>query len=159
MRITRRLIVSLVVVVAAVAAVAAYLQVRQEKARYEKELDRRASLIADGLQEAIEPLLARGRGDQLDRLVERFGNRERLAGVAVYGGRANLIAATTGLSVFLSSMPGAVGETLQSGADTSAFERVGYRDLHIHARLLQARGKPAGALAVFHDPGYIRSRL
>jgi trehalose 6-phosphate synthase len=148
-----------VVVVAAVAAVAAYFQVRQEKAGYEKELARRASLIADGLQEAIEPLLESGRVNQLDRLVERFGNRERLAGVAVYNAKGELISATARLSFSPAAMPQAVSETLQSGADAGTFERIGDRELHVHARLLQARGQPAGALAVFHDPSYIRSRL
>ncbi len=84
MRITFRLILSLVVAVGTVAAFSAYLQVGQEKQRQEDELARRSRLLAEGLHETLEPLVQKGPSEKLQRLVEKFGNRERLAGVAVY---------------------------------------------------------------------------
>ena len=79
MRITLRLILSLVVAASAVVFVSAGYQARQEQARLQEELERRAAILADTLQELAEPLIVGGeRLADLQRLVERFGNRERL---------------------------------------------------------------------------------
>lgn len=53
MRITFRLIVSLVVTVAAVAALFTYFHVQHERARLIDEMERRARLLADSLQESV----------------------------------------------------------------------------------------------------------
>ena len=80
MRITLRLIVSLIVVVASVAFFSAYLQVRSERLKQQDDIERRARLLADSLQKTIEPIVEKGPSKNLQRLVEKFGNRERLAG-------------------------------------------------------------------------------
>ena len=76
MRITLKLIVSLVVVVASVASFSAFFQVRQEKQTQQDELERRSRLLAQSLSESITPLLEKGPSKGLQRLVEKFGNRE-----------------------------------------------------------------------------------
>lgn len=80
MRITFRLIVSLVVAVAGVAALFARMQVIEERSRLESDLDRRALLLSESLQESVDPLLEKGASPSLARLVEKFSNRERLKG-------------------------------------------------------------------------------
>lgn len=83
MRITLRLIFSLVIVVTLVVSLSAYFQARQEQVRLSEELERRAGILAESLQETVEPLLEKGPSKNLQRIVEKFGNRERLSGVAV----------------------------------------------------------------------------
>src|SRR3989442_15263975 len=87
MRITRRLIVSLVVVVAGVASLAAYLQVRLESRRQSQDLERRALMLAGSLEGAIEHLLERKDTGELDRLIETIGGAGGLAGAAGYDPR------------------------------------------------------------------------
>ena len=159
MRITRRLIVSLVVVVAAVASLAAYFDIHREKKRQEQELERRASVIGESLEQTIENVLEKGQSRNLDPLVERLGNRERLAGLAVYDAQGTLLSVTASLASSLASIPARVSEALENGINSGGFETVGARHMHVHARRLRVHGKPAGALAVFHDPAYIRARL
>jgi len=84
MRITFRLILSLIVGVTLVALVFSYLQVQQEERQLMEETERRAAVLAESLQESIEPLLDAKTSKNLQRIVERFGNRERLSGVAIY---------------------------------------------------------------------------
>ena len=76
MRITLRLIVSLVVVVTLVVALSTFIQVRQEKVQLTEELGRRSGILAESLQETVEPLVGKGPSKKLQRIVDKFGNRE-----------------------------------------------------------------------------------
>ncbi|MCG2813379.1 MAG: hypothetical protein L6245_01730, partial [Thermodesulfovibrionales bacterium] len=58
MKITIRLIVSLVFIVALVAVGFSSYQVRAEKKRLTAELERRAIILAESLQESVIPLIA-----------------------------------------------------------------------------------------------------
>ena len=98
MKITIRLIVSLLFVVALVAAVFSFYQVHTERERITADLERRTMILAESLQESIMPVLASKSFTRLNRLVERFGNRERLKGIAVYDVQGNVVASTKGLA-------------------------------------------------------------
>lgn len=84
MRITVRLIVSLVFVAALVAYLSSYLQVQNERESLTRDLDIRASVLAESLQESVESFIRLSSPDKLKRFVEQFEGREKLLGVAVY---------------------------------------------------------------------------
>ena len=105
MRITLRLVLSIVTVVALIVLAFTLVQVHQEKRRQETDLERRALLLAESLGETIEPLVEQGHSRRLQRIVEKFGNRERLAGVAVYDNKRRLLAVTPSLAAQLSIPP------------------------------------------------------
>ncbi len=83
MKITVRLIVSLIIAIAAVAFGFTYYQVSVEEQQLQTELSRRAVLLGDGLHESVVSLVQSDAREKLKRIVERFGNRERLLGLAV----------------------------------------------------------------------------
>src|SRR3989339_302679 len=114
MRLTFRLIASLLVVVASVASFSAYYQARQERRHQNEELARRSLVLAQSLQETVEPLLAKGPSKRLQRLVERFGNRERLAGVAVYDLKGSSLAVTESLAAALPATPDVALRSLET---------------------------------------------
>ncbi|MBI5631324.1 MAG: trehalose-6-phosphate synthase [Elusimicrobia bacterium] len=159
MRITLRLILSLVVAVGTVAAFSAYFQVGQEKQRQEDELARRSRLLAEGLQETLEPLVQKGSSEKLQRLVEKFGNRERLAGVAVYDAKETPLAITMSLAAALPTAPPTVRNALSNGVESGGFDRVDKRELHLFAMPLRVDDKVLGAIVIFHETSYIRVRL
>src|SRR3990172_8769150 len=66
MKITIRLVVSLVLVVTLVAGAFAYYQVRDERARLRSGLERRSAILAGILQEAVIPLVASDSSEGLD---------------------------------------------------------------------------------------------
>jgi len=90
------------------------VQVRQEKERLTIDLQRRSSLLGESLKGTMEPLLEKGRPERFQKIVEKFGNRERLAGVAVYDVKDKLIAATPALSAHLSATPTFVTNAMNS---------------------------------------------
>lgn len=159
MRITLRLILSLVVAVGAVAAFSSYFQVGQEKQRQEDELARRSRLLAEGLHETLEPLVAKGPSARLQRLVEKFGNRERLAGVAVYDAKETPLAITASLASALPTAPPTVREALAKGLEADGFDRVDKKEMHLYALPLRSEDGILGAIVIFHETSYIQSRL
>ena len=84
MKLSLRLILFLVAAVTIVTFVVSKNEVRAEKRGLRTDLVHRAEILSESLQEIVEPALEKGSREQLRRIVERFGNREQLAGVAVY---------------------------------------------------------------------------
>ena len=92
-----RLIVSLILGVTLVSLLSTYYEVRREKQGLRNELERRAELLGESLVGNVEPSLEKGSLKELKRVVERFSNREHLAGVAVFNAKLEPIAASSGL--------------------------------------------------------------
>ncbi len=167
MRLNFRLIFSLVLVLTLVSLLSSYYQVRTQRQDQRLDLEKRAEVLAESLQESIEPQLGRSSHAELQRIVERFGNREHLFGIGIYGRHDEAIAVTSSLAKRLSSFPPsvtvpqddqghgvfvklaepAVGETPAS--ETPVYVYV----LPIHARDNSA----VGSLVTVHDAGYIHS--
>ena len=159
MRITLRLIVALVVTVAVVAALSAYFHVQQERSRLKDEMERRSRLLAESLQESVQPAIQMGLPLNLQRLVEKFGNREHITGMAVYDAKENALAVTEKLAPDLSSAPGLVASALERGIDVSTFAAVGDKQMHVYILPLRDKDGIVGALVVFQDATYIQSQL
>src|ERR1700694_5289084 len=98
MRLSARLITSLVLAVTLVSVAFALYQGEAKNLSRNNNLERPAQLLAESLKETVEPLLAKGAQDSLQRIVERFGNRERLDGVAIYDKQGHPVVMTTNLA-------------------------------------------------------------
>jgi trehalose 6-phosphate synthase len=135
------------------------MQVRQEKERLTIDLQRRSSLLGESLKETIEPLLDKGRPERLQKIVEKFGNRERLAGVAVYDVKDKLVAATPSLSSYLSTTPKSITNAMNSDLEGGHFSHLGGREMYLYALPLHREEGVAGALVIIQNPSYIQDRL
>jgi len=92
---------SVVVAVSLVALGFNIRQVDQERATLTTNLEQRASLLADSLKESVEPYYANSSQSSfrtsLQKVVDKFANRERLAGIALYDNKGMLLATSSGL--------------------------------------------------------------
>jgi len=158
MRITIRLILSLVVATSAIVFASAGYQARQEEIRLQEELNKRATVLAVGLRDAIGPVIAGGRIAGLQRLVEKFGNRERLSGVAVYSEDGPPLAVTSSLPPEFQKLPAAVRKEDLSGEGRSVLVKEGQRRWHLHALPVRGDEGPEAVLLLVHDAGYIRAQ-
>ena len=168
MRTTLKIILPLIVSVAAVSLLFAGYQVRTEKRTLRNDLSRRAEILGESLQESVEPLLDRAPDRNLQRLVERFGQREHLKGVAVYNSAGASLALTPGLTAGFRSQPSVatraaqedagVGEFLSADQIVAASENWNV-PVHIYALPLHRNGEVAGTLALFHDTSYIDKQV
>ncbi len=99
MRLLVRLFAATSVVTMLVMGGFAYLEVREERARLQQDLQRRAALIADAVREAAEPLVVRGAKGGFERVLRRFGRADR--GIAIYDQFGSLIDATLDIKPYL----------------------------------------------------------
>jgi trehalose-6-phosphate synthase len=159
MKITFRLIVSLVIVVALVAAAFSLYQVREERIRLTSELERRTAVLAESLQESVTPLVASESSKKLDRLVQRFGNRDRFQGIAIHDANGRLLASTADLEPQIPGSVPQVTRVLAEGRPAGGFIRVGSRRIYLYTFPLRSEEETIGALTLFHNASYIDVRL
>ena len=159
MRTSLKVVVPLIVSVAFVSLLFAAYQVRTERRVLRNDLSRRAEILAESLQETIEPLFDRGADKNMQRLVERFGQREHLKGIAVYDADGSALAITSGLPQTFRTRPAAAARAVQLKSGSGEFLRVSDTPLHVFALPLHRDGEMAGTLVVFHDASYIETQV
>ena len=150
-----RLIVSLILGITLVSLLSSYSQVRGEKRSLRTELERRAAVLGESLAGNIEPQLQSGSIKQVQRIVERFSNRERLAGVAVFNTKLEPIAQSSGLAQRMQTQPAALARAIADDQKESEFVRLPTGSLHIYALPLHQNDKLVGELVIVHDASYI----
>ena len=153
-RLNIRLIVSLILGITLVSLVSSYFEVRAQKRSLRQDLEHRAEVLAESLAQNVEPYFGNG-SPRLQEIVGQFGNREHLAGVAIYDRRGAVLAVTPGLARWLSTQPRAVAQSLANNHGTSEFVRAGNDALNIYAVPLRKDDEVLGALVIVHDAAYI----
>ncbi len=159
MRISLRIILSIILVISILVFLFTLMQVRREKERLTLELKQRASLLGESLRESVEPLLESGKPERLQKIVEKFGNRERLLGVAIYDVKDRLIAVTPLLSSQLITIPKFVINVMNSDLEEGKFLQLGDKEIYLYALPLHRKEGVGGALVIIHDPSYIHERV
>jgi len=158
MRLTYRLIVSLILGVTVISFLFARRQVRVEKQGLKNDLDRRAELLAESLEEIVEPILERRSTRTLQRLVEQFGKRERFYGLAIYDSHGKPLAVSSSLPAELAHPPAAAAEAIAQNKNSKAFVELGGKTVHVYAVPVHRETGVVGALAIFHDASYIEAQ-
>jgi alpha,alpha-trehalose-phosphate synthase [UDP-forming] len=156
MRLSFRLICALVIVLTLVSLLFSYFQFRAERRGLQQELQKRAQVLADSLQESVEPVLEKRSRRTLQQLVERFGNREHLAGIAIYDQGEVPIAITSDLKNHFANDSFTPSKIKAYGATGSEFLWLKSSYLNVHAVPLNTDQGFAGTLVVVHDADYIR---
>ncbi len=159
MKLSLRLIASLVFSISLVTFVVARNQVKSEKDRLRAELARRGAILAESLQETVEPVLQRNSVSQLRRIVDRFGDREHLEGVAVYDAAGKVLAASPKLAHNAETPPSAFDETKTTDMGVGAFVKFGGVPAYVYAvPLHRDNGALSGVLITFHNAAYIEAQ-
>ena len=148
----------MVVGITAVSLLFSYYSVQVEEHDLRRDVERRAELLGESLSGNVEHSLEKKSPRELQRIVERFGHREHLAGIAVYDVAGNRLAVTPALASLLSASPPIVAKAIVDNLGDSEFTRVGTASLHIYVLPLHNETDVMGALAIVHDTGYIASQ-
>jgi len=160
MKITIRLILSLVLIVALAGTVFSLYQVNREKGRLAADLERRSFMLADSLQVSLVPLIESNAAEKLRRLVNRFGNRERLKGIVVFDINGILLASSTNQELSESVPYAQIVESIVEKRTTGKFVNTkGERAYASVTPIVREDNQTIGALAIFNDTAYIDVRL
>jgi len=153
-----RLIVSLIVGITLVSLAFSYYQVVGEKRRLRSDLERRAEVLGESVAGNVEKSWESGSERGLQRLVQRFANREHLVGVAVYDKQGKIVAITSELEQVLKTAPPDVTKAITENHEESSFVRIASDPVHIFAVPVHRQDQVVGGLAVVHDTSYIRNQ-
>ena len=154
-----RLIVSLILGITLVSLAFSYYQVVAEKHALRSDLERRAEVLGESLAGNVEKTWGTDSNQALQRLVQRFGNREHLIGVAVYDRQAEVIAVTAELGKALTARPQVLLQAMREDHDESSFVRLGTIPVLIFALPLHHENELSGGLAIVHDASYIQAQM
>jgi len=157
-RTSLKLVIPLVVSVVCVSLLYGVYQVRTERRNLRNDLSRRAGVLAENIQESLE---AAGHPNDklLNRIVERYGQREHLLGVAVYDNTGHSVAITPDLSEAFAARPATAGDAEKRDGDASRFVSVNQTPLYIYALPLHRDKHVIGSLAVVYDTSFIDARV
>jgi trehalose 6-phosphate synthase len=134
----------------------AYLEVRDERARLEQDLQRRAALIAEAVREAVEPLVARGAKGGFERVLRRFGRADR--GIAIYDQFGSLIDATLDTKPYLGPLSPLVTDAIRDNTPHRRVAQLGGGTVWVHVIPLQRDERAVGAIAVLLDAEHLGTR-
>jgi len=159
MRLSVRLILSLITGVIVVSIGSAVYQGQAEVQAERDQVKRHAMVLAEGLRQTAEQLVVLGSnsGRELQTLVDRFQNHEGLAGIAVYDAQGKPLAVTPGLSSILTATPPLAALAIRGDGGREQFVRIGGQPMHVLVLPLGGAGRLGGAIAIVHDVAYISS--
>jgi trehalose-6-phosphate synthase len=157
-RLSLRLILFLVVGISLVTFFISRNQVRSEKRGLRADLQRRAEVLAESLQEIVEPALQKGAQPQLRRIVERYANKQQLAGVVIYDAQGKVLAESSTLVTQLTPPPIPLEHMKSDPEGFGELLTLGGKPMHAYYMPLHRDGTFAGVLAIFHDASYIEAQ-
>jgi trehalose-6-phosphate synthase len=158
MKLGLRLILILGVAITLVTYVVARNQVRSEKLGLRSDLEQRAETLAESLQETLEPVVQERDTPQLRRVVERFANREHVAGIAVYDGLGKAMAVSSKLPAIGADSPNLFAECMSENQGLGAFETIDQTAMYGYALPFHRESEIAGVLITFYDASYIEAQ-
>jgi len=158
MRTTLKLVLPLAISVLSVSLLYGFYQVRLERRNLRNDLSHRSAVFAENLQENLESTPARATDRNLSHLVEKYGQREHLLGVAVYDNSGKAIAITHDLSPDFASQPPVAARAAATNKEAAEFRDTD-EPVQLYAVPLHRDGEPAGSLLVVYDSNYIQTRI
>jgi trehalose 6-phosphate synthase len=159
MKITLRLIISLIFISIIVAGSFTYIQVQNEKNRLKKELETRTSLISESLQESIKDIILTSTQKKLNLFIHRFSSTEKLLGIVVYDSLARFLVTNNDFFRFLPDSSIVVWESLVNKETLSEYQEIEGKRIYLLTKSIVFEGRPLAALVVICDASYIETRI
>lgn len=163
MRYIFAIIGSVALAVSLVALGFTFNQVKEEETTLKTNLEQRASLLSDSLEESVEPYYANSTQpsfyNSIQKIVEKFANRERLAGIALYDNKGTLIASSKGLPEKIIENTKIIADVMDSDAPNSDFLDADGEMRYVRINPLHNDGSISGALVIVQNAGYIDTSI
>ncbi|TSC77436.1 MAG: trehalose 6-phosphate synthase [Parcubacteria group bacterium Gr01-1014_29] len=125
----------------------------------ETDLERRSILVAETLRETIEPNFVNKSEEYLQKVVEKFADRERLAGLAIYDNKEIIVAISPNLPKEILEAENVAADAMdQDGPNGDFIDSTGKR-VYLLAMPLHDDTSVVGALMIVQNAEYIDQRL
>ncbi len=156
-----RIILLLFLVIFSVSVVFTFSQVDQERKRQEGEIELRANILAESFREIIEPSLNQHPLPDFKRLLEKFSNRKRLAGLGIFDEKKNCMASSKNISYLI---PQISEYAIKEKEEFTGFLSMHYDDgstheMHLLSTTLHNQTNEVFFLVMLHHADFIQNRL
>jgi len=135
-----------------------FYQVQTERRNLRNDLSRRSAVFAENIQEGLDSS-GRPNDRNLNRIVERYRERENLLGVVVYDSSGRAVALTPGLTDVFASRPKVAEEAEARDRGVGQYLTVDGLSRHIYAVPLERDQHVVGSLVVVYDASFIDARV
>jgi len=146
-------------VVSAIVLGFTYTQVNDERLTLAADLQYRTRLLSDSLKESVEPNFARNSTTTLQRIVDRFTDRERIVGLAVFNNRGVPLAASKDLPRRVVENPDFIFSALDKGEQAGNFETIEGASRYLFVSPLHDGPAIVGAFVTVQDAAYIDTAI
>lgn len=132
-----------------------YNQVNKDRLDLSADLQYRTRLLTDSLKESVEPSYGKNSTSTLQRIVDRFTDRERVVGLAVFNNRGVPLAASKDMPKRVTENPEFVFVALDKNEASGAFEEIDGASRYLFVTPLHDNATAVGALVAVQDASYI----
>lgn len=153
------LIFGAAILVSVVAFGVSFEQAKKEQTAQATDLKHRTELLADSLVESMEPVYLSNSPGALQKLIDKFTNRERLEGLVVYDDKANAVAESADLSQQAAKQSGLAQRAISGNFPADNFSDVQKSGMYFYAEPLHNGEAAVGALMVVQKADYINTSL
>lgn len=148
-----------IIVISLIFTVFTINQVQQEEIKLKSDLQYRTSLLAESLKETIEPDFINKSSQQLQKLIDKFSARERLAGMMIFDNKGNMMATVSALMTQTLETKKIAGDSMDADKANGDFIKLNKENIYFLAIPIHNESSIIGALMIAQNAGYINTRL
>ncbi|MBI2597063.1 trehalose-6-phosphate synthase [Candidatus Daviesbacteria bacterium] len=149
----------IIVIISFIVVAFTLTQVQQEEQRLKEGLEQRSILLAESLKETVQPNFINKSDQQLQKLIDKFEDKQRLAGMVIYDNKGETIATSSSLIANVLKTQKIAEEAMDSDAVNGDFVELTNEKMYLLATPLHDQGNVVGALMIAQDASYIDTRL
>ncbi|HEX7042856.1 MAG TPA: trehalose-6-phosphate synthase [Patescibacteria group bacterium] len=153
------IIIVIVAIVSLISIFFAFNQVNQEQIRLVSDIQYRSSLLADSLKESVEPNFINKSDIYLQSVVDRFADKQRIAGLAIVDNTGKVVAITSSLPKKSTQTQQIVTDVMDSDTANGDFINLDGKNMYVFATPLHDKKSVVGALVIDQNASYINNRL
>ena len=152
-------ILIIIVAVSLVSVGFTYNQVNEEKEALTVDLQYRTALLADSLKEIVETNYIYRTDDYFQTIVERFANRERFAGLAIYDDNSESIAISSSLTTDITEPPAIILSSIGEDKVGTTYANLGGKYFYLLSVPFYQNGRISGALLIAQEADLIDEKI
>ncbi|MBI2476529.1 MAG: trehalose-6-phosphate synthase [Candidatus Taylorbacteria bacterium] len=153
------IIVGVIIAVSAIAFAFTLTQANQQQLSLTADLQYRTHLLADSLKESVELYYTGHSTEALQKIVDKFANRERLVGLAVYDNKEKPVATSAGLPQTIIDQPHLVSDVMDRDEPRGNFLKIDGKSMYVFVEPLRQNDTVVGAFMLAQNASYIDSSV